>query len=146
MPKRLRVENLDRCIGCYQCTLACSRVIEKVLSLDRSSILVKTVGGYISGSFAIVTCRGCTDPPCVPVCPIPGAIKERRGAGVLIDRDICDSSKCKAECVAACTIPSAIHIDPDLQVAIVCRQCGTCVKFCPTGVLVMEEIGTKSGY
>ena len=39
-------ENLERCIGCYQCVLTCARIIEKVLSVDRSSIQVKTVGGF----------------------------------------------------------------------------------------------------
>ena len=139
MPKRLRVAYLERCVGCYQCTFACARVIEKVLSVDRASINVRTVGGY-EGSFAIVVCRGCLDPPCVPVCPIEGAIRGREeGGGVFVDRKICDSKNCHHECVDACPIPGAIHIDPDLHNAIVCRQCGTCVKFCPTGVLVMEE-------
>ena len=144
MAKRIRVEYLERCVGCYQCTLARARVVEKVLSVDRASINVRTVGGY-EGSFAVVVCRGCLDPPCVPVCPIEGAIRRRKkGGGVLVDRKICDSKKCHRECVDACPIPGAIHIDPDLHYAIVCRQCGTCVKFCPTGVLVMEE--PKSGF
>jgi Fe-S-cluster-containing dehydrogenase component len=139
MPKRIRVAYLERCVGCYQCTFACARVNEKVLSVDRASINVRTVGGY-EGSFAVVVCRGCLDPPCVPVCPIEGAIRAReKGGGVLIDREVCDSNKCSHECVDACPIPGAIHIDHDLHNAIVCRQCGICVKFCPTGVLVMEE-------
>ncbi len=144
MTKRLRVAYLERCVGCYQCTFACARVTEKVLSVDRTSINVRTVGGY-EGTFAVVVCRGCLDPPCIPVCPIEGAIRRReKGGGVLIDRRVCDSEQCRHECVDACPIPGAIHIDPDLHNAIVCRQCGTCVKFCPTGVLAMEE--PKSGF
>jgi len=140
MPKRLRVAYLERCVSCYQCVLSCARVNEKVLSTERASIAVRTVGGY-EGSPAVIVCRGCLDPPCVPVCPIEGAIRPRPrgGGGVLVDRDICDSLKCHQECVAACPIPGAIHVDPDLHNAIVCRQCSTCTKFCPTGVLVMEE-------
>ena len=144
MPKRLRVAFLDRCIGCYQCVLACARVNEKVLSIDRSSIRVKTIGGYGRGGFAVVVCRGCLDPPCVPVCPIDGAIRARsEGGGVLINRSICDATKCKQECVTTCPIPGAIHIDEDIQNAIICRQCSMCTKFCPTGVLVMEEPKVK---
>lgn len=142
--KRLRVAYLERCVGCYQCALACARVNEKVLSVDRTSIKVRTVGGY-EGSFAVIVCRGCLDPPCVPVCPIEGAIRPRmKGGGVLVDRKICDSKKCNHECVEACPIPGAIHIDPDIQNAIVCRQCSICTKFCPTGVLIMEE--PKTGF
>ncbi|MHA1995119.1 MAG: (Fe-S)-binding protein [Candidatus Hodarchaeales archaeon] len=140
MSKRLRVAYLDRCVGCYQCVLACARINEKVLSIDRASIRVKTIGGYGREGFAVVVCRGCLDPPCVPVCPLDGAIRSRnKGGGVLVNRSICNSSHCSQECVQACLIPGAIHIDGDIQKAIVCRQCSLCTKFCPTGVLIMEE-------
>ncbi|MHA1166886.1 MAG: 4Fe-4S dicluster domain-containing protein [Candidatus Hodarchaeales archaeon] len=141
MAKRLRVAHLGRCVGCYQCVLACSRINERVLSIDRSSIRIRTAGGY-QGSLAMIAiiCRGCMDPPCVPVCPVEGAIRAReKGGGVRIDREVCDSHLCNHECVSACPIPGAIHIDDELNVAIVCRQCGWCVKFCPTGVLEMTE-------
>ena len=141
MPKRLRVAFLERCIGCYQCVLACARVNENVLSVDRASIRVKTIGGYGREGFAVVVCRGCLDPPCVPACPIEGAIYPRsnNAGGVLVNRSICDATKCNQECVNACPIPGAIHIDKDIKKAIVCRQCSLCTKFCPTGVLIMEE-------
>ncbi|MFW9993867.1 MAG: 4Fe-4S dicluster domain-containing protein [Candidatus Odinarchaeota archaeon] len=139
MPNRLRVAFLERCIGCFQCVLACARINEKVLSIDRSSIQLRTSGGY-EGSFVVVACRGCLDPPCVPVCPIEGAISPRpKGGGVKVDRDKCDALLCNHECVKACPIPGAIHVDQDLHNAIVCRQCSWCTKFCPTGVLIMEE-------
>ena len=140
MPNRLRVTFLDRCVGCYQCVLACARINEKVLSIDRASIRVKTIGGYGREGFAVVVCRGCLNPPCVPVCPIEGAIRPRTsGGGVLVNRSICDATKCKHECVETCSIPGAIHIDKTIQNAIVCRQCSLCTKFCPTGVLTMVE-------
>ncbi|UCG04660.1 MAG: hypothetical protein JSW11_11180 [Candidatus Heimdallarchaeota archaeon] len=76
--------------------------MDDVLSGDRSSIHVRTVGGY-EGSFVVVVCRGCLDPPCVSVCPIEGAIRRReKGGGVLIDRTICNSEDCHHECVDAC--------------------------------------------
>ena len=144
MSKRLRVAHLERCIGCFQCTLVCARINEKVLSIDRASIQVRTSGGY-EGSFVVVVCRGCLDPPCVPVCPLEGAISSRlKGGGVKINREKCDASSCNHECVKACPIPGAIHVDVDLQNAIVCRQCSWCTKFCPPGVLTMEE--TKTGF
>jgi Fe-S-cluster-containing dehydrogenase component len=140
LAKHLRIEYLERCVGCYQCVLACARFNEKVLSVDRASINVKTVGGYGKSGFAVVVCRGCLQPPCVPVCPIEGAIRKReKGGGVLVTRSICDAVKCEHECLVACPIPGAIHIDEDLNNAIICRQCGLCTGFCPTGVLIMEE-------
>ncbi|MHA1971344.1 MAG: (Fe-S)-binding protein [Candidatus Hodarchaeales archaeon] len=145
MAKRLRVAHLERCVGCYQCVFACARINEKVLSVDRSAIKIRTIGGY-EGSFAVIVCRGCLDPPCVPACPIPGALKARdnQAGGVIVNREICNSLECNNECVEACPIPGAIHIDPDLNNAIVCRQCGICTKFCPTGVLIMET--SKPGF
>ena len=136
--KRLRVKYLDRCIGCLECVYACARTNEKLLSNYRSAISVKASGG-IERNYVVVVCRGCTNPPCVPACPIPNAISARDGGGVIVDRTICDATKCNQECVQACPIPGAIHIDPDIKKAIVCRQCGACVQYCSTGVLVMEE-------
>ncbi|MHA2284089.1 MAG: hypothetical protein ACXAC5_24890 [Promethearchaeota archaeon] len=69
-----------------------------------------------------------------------GAIRKRKkGGGVLVNRSICNTVKCKYESVIACPISSAIHIDEDLNNTIICRQCGLCTEFCPTGVLIMEE-------
>ncbi len=138
MAKRLRVKHLDRCIGCLECTYACARVNEKLLSNYRSSIHIKAQGG-IERNYAVIVCRGCRNPPCVPACPVTGAIKPREGGGVLVDREVCDSTKCNKECAEACPITGAITIDNDINKAIVCRQCGTCVQFCSTSVLIMEE-------
>ncbi len=138
MTKRLRVKNLDRCIGCLECIYTCARVNERLLSNYRSSIHVKASGG-IERNYVVIVCRGCRNPPCVPVCPIQGAITPREGGGVIVDREICNAKQCNHECVDACPIPGAIHIDVDIQKAIVCRQCFSCVQFCSTEVLAIEE-------
>ncbi len=134
--KRLKVKYLDRCIGCLECVYACARVNEKLLSNYRSAIRVNAKGG-IERNYVVAVCRGCRKPPCAPVCPLQGAIVPREGGGVIVDREICDATKCNHECVTACIIPGAIHVDIDINKAIVCRQCGSCVRFCSTGVLAM---------
>lgn len=138
MNKRLRVKNLDRCIGCLECTYACARINEKLLSNYRSAINVKARGS-IERNYVVIVCRGCRQPPCFPACPIQGAITPREGGGVRVDRELCDSTKCNQECVEACPIPGAITIDQDINKAIICRQCFACVQYCSTGVLVADE-------
>jgi len=66
--RRLKVAHPERCIGCFSCMFACSRINTGRASLDRSAIKIKTQGG-LEGDFAVVVCHACKDPPCVGACP-----------------------------------------------------------------------------
>lgn len=133
MPKVIKVQHMDRCIGCESCVYACARRRFGILSIDFSAITVKTKGGMENG-FTVIICRGCKDPVCARACPT-GALRARKGGGVRIDLSKCDS--CGA-CADACTI-GAITIEARTGKPIVCTQCGACVEFCPHEVLVLEE-------
>lgn len=74
--KRLRVVEMDRCIGCYSCILACARHRYDSFSLEKAAIDVK-IRGETEGSYKVVKCRFCFDAPCARVCE-PKALKEMR--------------------------------------------------------------------
>jgi len=134
LPVRLHVVEMGRCIGCYNCMFACSRTLYRVLSVGKSAIQVKTQGG-IESNFMVITCRGCLDPQCAKACKV-GALKPRKGGGVLLDKEKCTGC---GECSVACLI-GAINMDPETKKPIVCIHCGACTRFCPHNVLSLEKV------
>lgn len=134
--KKLTTPNLNRCIGCHSCSLACARLVHKKISWDTAGIRIKSSGGLTTG-FQAIHCLACDPAPCVAVCPT-GAFSQRKGGGVLVKKKLC--IHCGA-CVTACPI-DAIFEDRAGNV-FVCIHCGRCVEFCPHNCLEMENMTTE---
>ncbi|MCL2892867.1 4Fe-4S dicluster domain-containing protein [Brenneria tiliae] len=101
MVQKTLVIDLDRCIGCYACEVACK--LENGVALGVFYNKVLTVGP--SGTFPDLeqyflptVCQGCTDPPCVKVCPTGASYKTDDGH-VLIDKETCIGCR---YCMMAC--------------------------------------------
>jgi len=137
MSYRVSVTNIERCIGCYSCMFACSRLRFGVASLAKSAIQVKSAGGIERG-FVVVVCRACVDPPCAKSCPT-GALAPRLGGGVTLDESKCIGCK---NCHEACIV-GAVVWDEERSVPIICKYCGFCTKFCPHNVITFEPIGRE---
>jgi len=133
MPKITRVANMERCIGCNLCAFACARINQGSASLDEAAIQVQPALGSES-THIVVLCRACENPPCAHACPT-GALLPRKGGGIRLKQDLCDSC---GKCVDACII-GAIHLENPGGKPIFCIHCGACVEFCPHGVLVSEN-------
>ncbi|MDA8096025.1 MAG: (Fe-S)-binding protein [Desulforudis sp.] len=133
MAKVLTVTHMNRCIACYSCMLACSRVVYGHFSAAKSAIQIRTRGG-LQSKLAANICIGCFGPPCAEACP-EDALVARKGGGVRFHSDKCTG--CRA-CVAAC-IADVIAFDEEDAKPIVCVQCGSCARFCPHGVLEMAK-------
>ena len=134
--KKLIAPNLDRCIGCHSCSLACARLVHKQISRDAAGIRIKSSGGLTTG-FTANHCLACNPAPCAEVCPT-GAFSQRKGGGVIVKKKLCIN--CSA-CVAACPV-DAIYEDRAGNV-FVCIHCGRCVEFCPHNCLEMEIMATE---
>jgi Fe-S-cluster-containing dehydrogenase component len=134
---RVSVADIERCIGCYSCMFACSRLSFGVVGLAKSAIQVKSAGGIERG-FVVVVCRACVDPPCAKSCPT-GALTPRPGGGVTFDESKCIGCK---SCHEACIV-GAVVWDEERNAPIICRYCGFCTKFCPHNVIVFESIGRE---
>lgn len=133
MAKKLKVKDMSKCIGCFSCMHVCSAANYQNHSLKKSAIRIKTSGG-LSSKFHAIVCIGCTDPACAEVC-MTGALVARDGGGVTLYKDKCiGCGRCEKACIA-----SAIVMDGDLKLPIVCRECGICPNFCPHGCLAFEE-------
>jgi Fe-S-cluster-containing dehydrogenase component len=130
--KRLAVVDAERCVDCLLCALACARRFGEG-GLARSAIAVRSAGGVERG-FVVVVCRACPDPPCLHACPVGAIEKVAVGVKVLPDRCI----GCRA-CVDACLI-RAVQWDEEGGKAVICVHCGLCARFCPYGVVALEEV------
>jgi Fe-S-cluster-containing dehydrogenase component len=137
LPKILRAIAMERCIGCYSCMLGCARLVHNSLSLIRSGIHVRSLGGLTAG-FEARYCLACRPAFCALACPT-GAFVQREGGGVCYRERLC--IRC-GHCARACPV-NVILVDEETGFPVVCLQCGSCVNFCPHGCLAMVDAPSK---
>ena len=133
MPRRLGVKDVERCVGCQLCMFACARRYG-FAGLERSAILVRSVGGVERG-FSVIVCRACRDPPCARVCPENALVLRDGGGVVLVPKRCTGCGHCREACIIG-----AVLWDHESNKPIICVHCGYCVDFCPHGVLAVEEV------
>ena len=65
------VVDLNRCVGCQTCTIACKHANDTPPGVQWRRVLDVEQGEYpdVERLFTVVGGPHCTDPPCVPVCP-----------------------------------------------------------------------------
>ncbi len=131
--KYLRVVNRDRCIGCFSCMYACSRMVKNAAGSGKAALRVKAYTG-VEGAFSIRVCARCEEPDCAAACPT-GALTKAPGGGVRLKKELCIS--CMA-CVKACAI-GALQWDEEEKRPLPCIHCGQCAKYCPNNVLALCE-------
>lgn len=90
MPKWGFTVDLERCVGCQGCVIACKAENGTPPSIHWMKVLEKEEGEfpYARRSFTPVRCNHCDDPPCVTACPT-GAIVKRPDGIVVVDKDVC---------------------------------------------------------
>lgn len=139
--------DLERCIGCYACMVACkaeNSVPEGVWRLRMGEI---TWGdpGHVKVEPLHAQCYHCQNPPCVPICPTGATYIERETGLVKIAPTLCTG--CKA-CVVACPYGMR-HIHPNGGYVDKCSFCAhrvargempACVDVCPTGARVFGDL------
>ncbi len=108
MPKQYgMLIDLERCIGCHTCTIACK--VENGTPAEVNWHRVLTIGGphldspagvypNLSMAYLPVPCMHCQNAPCQSVCPA-AAITKRADGIILIDKEKCIGCQ---YCVWAC--------------------------------------------
>lgn len=129
--------DLDKCIGCHSCTVACQ--LENGLPPAKYWSKVHQIGPVgtfpdLDMYYLPVLCQHCENPECVRVCPTGASLKREDGI-VLVDRDICIGCQ---YCVLAC--PYGVRtFSPEEGVIEKCTMCAhlvergdmpACVKTC----------------
>ena len=101
MARNCLVINLDRCIGCYACEVACKMENDIALGERWNKVVqVEPFGEFphVSTYWLPVMCQQCEESPCTHVCPTGASYRDEAGV-VRVDHGKCIGCK---YCIAAC--------------------------------------------
>ena len=131
------VVDLDRCIGCHGCEIACKNENNIALGEYWNKVVERgPFGEYpdLEMYFLPTMCQQCQDAPCVNVCPTGASYRDADGM-VLVDKEKCIGCK---YCMMAC--PYGVRSwNAEQQVVEKCTLCNhltaagekpACVKNC----------------
>lgn len=160
-PQYAMVIDVERCIGCGKCVIACkieNHVPEELpISrtwiegyLDGRKVVMNTKDNPFlnskaeSGFYVPKLCNHCANAPCVNVCPVYARFHTKEGV-VLVDKETCIGCK---YCITACPY-GATFVHPEEKVTDKCTFCyhritrglkPACVLVCPTGARKFGEL------
>lgn len=136
--------DVERCIGCHACSVACKVEHDVPLGVFRTKVYYYDEGRYpqVKRHFLPTLCMQCEDPPCLKVCPTEAIVRDPDGV-VRIIEEKCDGI---GLCERACPY-GAIFAAKDVG-AVKCDFCSNrlahglqpaCVETCPAEVLVFGD-------
>ena len=145
MSQRIFVVDMNRCIGCNACTIACKDRAGLPDDLDYLRIERVESGVYpnVGMYYRVVHCFHCEKPPCVDVCPT-GAISKRDDGFVHLDVEGCVNC---GMCRDACPYDSIVELPEGFHSK--CDGCHdevsngwdpTCVRACLMRALSFKPI------
>lgn len=75
------VIDLERCVGCHACSVACKAEFDVPLGVWRSWVKYLEKGKYPNARryFLPRLCNHCDNPPCVRVCPVQATYQDKDG-------------------------------------------------------------------
>ncbi len=142
------VVDIDRCIGCKGCQVACK--MENTVALGEGRNKVCTIGPNgtypeLQMYFLTAMCQQCENPTCVQVCPTGACYKDEADGVIQIDQKSCiGCGSCKRACPYG-----MIHSNKELRVADKCNICAqlrevgdipACVRNCSGSALHYGDI------
>jgi Fe-S-cluster-containing dehydrogenase component len=142
--------DLNTCIGCHACSVACKNEFDVPLGVFRDNVKVVEDGQYPNATkhFIPTLCNHCEDAPCLNACPT-AAITRLPNGEVVIDEGDCNLNRF---CMAACPY-EAIYEDPQTHTASKCTFCEhrtskggepACVEACPTRCRIFGDLDDES--
>ncbi|MEE2745547.1 MAG: 4Fe-4S dicluster domain-containing protein [Pseudomonadota bacterium] len=110
-PRWGMVVDLNRCVGCQTCTVACKHANDTTPGVQWRQVLDVETGIFpdVERIFMVVGCQHCGEPPCVPVCP-SGATKQRSDGLVTMDYNMCIGC---GSCAVACPYQARTIVHED---------------------------------
>ncbi len=139
--------DLDRCIGCLSCEVACvqEKGLESLYIRPMKVLRVEGVGDKPDAFYYPMNCFHCEPAPCVLACPTSAMRKREEDRIVYVEQTLCIG--CKA-CIIACPY-GAITFNPATQKVEKCDYCykrvdagllPSCVEKCVTNCLYFVEV------
>jgi len=147
MTKYAMAIDLNKCIGCHACAIACKA--EWGLEDQTSRCWVLPIGPEetaegMASTFYTGLCNHCDSPACVDECPTGATYKDKTGR-VVVNKELCIGC---ANCVISCPY-NARYISAIDKKAEKCTFCEgritegvlpACVETCPTQARVFGDI------
>lgn len=148
--------NVERCVTCKRCVLACAveHSVSKELLAAAAEVPAPrarvTLTPIQQGAFVPTECRHCDAAACVAACPTGALFKGGSDGPVLLDIDRCVGC---ASCMVACPYGVVRH-DGD-KLIYKCDLCierlaqeriPACVEACPTGCLSFHSQDQVRGW
>jgi len=142
--------DLNLCMGCKGCEIACKVENEVPLSSWRLRVKYIDIGSFpdTSRSFTPLRCNHCENAPCERICPV-SALHYLDNGIVNIDSERCIGC---AGCMMACPY-GAIYMDPESNTADKCTYCAhriegglmpACVVACPVEANIFGDVEDKT--
>ena len=142
--------DLNLCMGCKGCEIACKVENEVPLSSWRLRVKYVDVGTFpdTKRTYTPLRCNHCADAPCARICPV-SALHYLENGIVNVDKERCIGC---AGCVMACPY-GAIYIDPETNTADKCTYCAhriagglmpSCVVACPVEANIFGDVADAS--
>ncbi|WP_042457443.1 DMSO/selenate family reductase complex B subunit [Neobacillus dielmonensis] len=102
--------NQSLCTGCKACSVSCKDKnnldvginFRRVYTYENGSFMEQPGGGIVHNIKAFyysISCNHCTNPKCLPSCPVGAIFKDKDNGVVTIDQEICQGTQL---CVKAC--------------------------------------------
>lgn len=144
--------DIDRCIGCQSCMVACKLQNRTAPDRFNTTITAAETGddGQAKIYFTPELCRHCSDAPCVAACATGAAFVHPSGL-VMTDWQRCDGN---GACIGACPY-NARFADPrfsnrtdkcDLCINLLAQGLApACVENCPTGARIPGRFDAPEG-
>ena len=142
------VVEVDRCIGCRGCQVACK--FEHDVALGTSRCHTYTMGPvgtfpHLSMYFLTVQCQQCENPACTEVCTTGACYKSEEDGVIRIDPETCIGCR---SCQRACPF-QANNFNREMRIMDKCTLCDrlreigeepACVRSCSGGALHCGDI------
>lgn len=154
------LQEIDKCMKCRGCTVACQRSqgLTTVTGDNNGKVqaddpmVVKAQGKNDAPPFVRYSCWHCSNPPCKTACPLNAMKVDVDTKAVWIDHSVCDPTSCQQQCVTNCRkggYPKVATSNPGPGLkAYKCDLCknrlinGTtaCVATCPGKALTYDTL------
>jgi carbon-monoxide dehydrogenase iron sulfur subunit len=148
--KHMVVVNVEKCLACKSCELACAvqhsksgNLVEAIRENPKPAARLAVAQG--KGFTAPLMCRHCDDAPCAAACPTGALSRPSDDAPVVVDQALCIGC---SSCVLACPF-GVVRPGGDGRSIIKCDQClervaagdrPACVSACPTHALEFKTV------
>ena len=142
---KVRIDlDLDRCVACYACVVAC---LDQHYGIEEEGPALRRAFRFENAEGTIrcisIGCMHCADAPCLAACPTGAVYRDEETGLVQADSSVCIGCR---SCLMACPFGAPQFTEENRMVK--CDGClerirhglePVCVKTCPSGALSLRR-------